>query len=70
MEFRIVDTITDGFARLSGDEQKAVKTTASDLQLNPANLDSYSTPKRQSAGACKDKENVESIVKHLTNFAI
>ena len=37
MEFRIADTFTDSLARLAGDEQKAVKTTAFDLQLNPAN---------------------------------
>jgi len=37
MEFRISDTFTDSLARLTGDEQKAVKTTAFDLQLNPAN---------------------------------
>ncbi|MCA9506564.1 MAG: hypothetical protein KC616_25990, partial [Myxococcales bacterium] len=36
MEFRIADTFTDSLARLNGDEQKAVKTTAFDLQLNPA----------------------------------
>ena len=35
--FRIADTFTDSLARLTGDEQKAVKTTAFDLQLNPAN---------------------------------
>jgi mRNA-degrading endonuclease RelE of RelBE toxin-antitoxin system len=37
MEFRIADTFTDSLARLTGDEQKAVKTTAFDLQVNPAN---------------------------------
>jgi len=37
MEFRIADTFTDSLVRLTGDEQKAVKTTAFDLQLNPAN---------------------------------
>src|SRR5260221_13437946 len=37
MDFRIADTFTDGLARLTGEEQKAVKTTAFDLQLNPAN---------------------------------
>src|SRR5689334_20348830 len=37
MEFRIADTFTDSLARLTGDEQKAVKTTAFDLQLNPGN---------------------------------
>jgi mRNA-degrading endonuclease RelE of RelBE toxin-antitoxin system len=36
MDFRIADTFTDSLAKLSGDEQKAVKTTAFDLQLNPA----------------------------------
>lgn len=35
-EFRIADTFTDSLGRLTGDEQKAVKTTAFDLQLNPA----------------------------------
>lgn len=37
MEFRIADTFTDSLARLTGEEQKAVKTTAFDLQLNPIN---------------------------------
>ena len=37
MEFRIAETFTDSLARLAGDEQKAVKMTAFDLQLNPAN---------------------------------
>src|SRR5919106_1330081 len=35
MEFRIADTFTDSLARLTGEQQKAVKTTAFDLQLNP-----------------------------------
>jgi superfamily I DNA/RNA helicase len=35
MEFRIADTFTDSLARLTGEEQKAAKTTAFDLQLNP-----------------------------------
>ena len=37
MDFLISDTFTDSLVRLTGDEQKAVKTTAFDLQLNPAN---------------------------------
>ncbi len=37
MKFRIADTFTDSLNKLTGDEQKAVKTTAFDLQLNPAN---------------------------------
>src|SRR6202162_2363373 len=36
MQFRIADTFTDSLARLTGEEQKAVKTTAFDLQMNPA----------------------------------
>ena len=36
MEFRIADTFTDSLSRLTGDEQKAVKTTAFDLQIDPA----------------------------------
>src|ERR1051325_9152919 len=36
MEFRIADTFTASLGRLTGDEQKAVKTTAFDLQMNPA----------------------------------
>ena len=35
MDFRIADTFTDSLARLTGEEQKTVKTTAFDLQLNP-----------------------------------
>lgn len=36
MDFRIADTFTDSLARLTGEEQKAAKTTAFDLQLDPA----------------------------------
>jgi hypothetical protein len=36
MDFRIADTFTDSLARLTGDEQKAAKTTAFDLQMNQA----------------------------------
>ena len=36
MEFRIADTFTDSLSRLTAQEQKAAKTTAFDLQLNPA----------------------------------
>lgn len=37
MQFRIADTFTDSLARLTAQEQKAVKTTAFDLQVDPAN---------------------------------
>lgn len=36
MNFRIADTFTDSLSKLTGDEQKAVKTTAFDLQINAA----------------------------------
>ena len=34
MEFRIADTFTDSLGRLTAQEQKAVKTTAFDLQID------------------------------------
>src|SRR5436190_791861 len=36
MDFLIADTFTDSLARLTGDEQKSVKTTAFDLQMSRA----------------------------------
>ena len=36
MQFRIADTFTNSLARLTGHEQKAVKTTAFDLQMDPS----------------------------------
>lgn len=36
MHFRIADTFQSSLARLTGDEQKAVKITVFDLQANPA----------------------------------
>ncbi|MFN2317211.1 MAG: 3'-5' exonuclease [Gemmatimonadales bacterium] len=36
MNFLLADTFTASLGRLTGDEQKAVKTTAFDLQINPA----------------------------------
>ncbi len=37
MNFRIADTFTDSLSKLTNEEQKAVKTTSFDLQMNPAN---------------------------------
>lgn len=37
MTLLLADTFTDSLAKLTGDEQKSVKTTAFDLQMNPAN---------------------------------
>jgi hypothetical protein len=36
VEFRIADTFTSSLAKLTNEEQKAVKTTAFDLQLDPS----------------------------------
>ena len=36
MEFRIADTFTQALAKLTRDEQKAVKTSAFDMQMNPS----------------------------------
>jgi hypothetical protein len=36
VEFRIADTFSDSLTRLTNDEQRAVKTTAFDLQMNPS----------------------------------
>lgn len=36
MDFRIADTFTASLMRLSGAEQKAAKTSAFDLQLDPS----------------------------------
>ncbi len=37
MQFLIADTFTDSLTKLNNHEQKAVKTTVFDLQVNPAN---------------------------------
>ena len=37
MDFHISDSFTNSLARLTGEEQKAVKMTAFDLQMNPEN---------------------------------
>ena len=36
MQFRIARTLTDSLAKLTGDEQKAAKTAAFDLQVDPS----------------------------------
>ena len=67
MEFRIADTFTDSLARLTGDEQKAVKTTAFDLQLNPASArpaaSTSSTGRRtRTSGRCASARDIRLIV--------
>ncbi|MDO4770151.1 MAG: hypothetical protein Q4A11_07280 [Brachymonas sp.] len=43
MHFRIADTFTASLARLTRDEQKLVKTTAFDLQMDPSSKGTAST---------------------------
>ena len=50
MPFLIADTFTDSLARLTGDEQKAAKTTAFDLQMNPASPGMQLPQARQGEG--------------------
>ena len=52
MQFRIADTFTDSLVKLTGDEQKAVKTAAFDLQMNPA----HPGLKLHQVDRAKDKE--------------
>ncbi|MFP4156238.1 MAG: hypothetical protein ACLFU4_01310 [Opitutales bacterium] len=37
MNFRLASTFNDSLLKLTGEEQKAVKTTVFDLQLDPSN---------------------------------
>jgi len=52
MQFRIADTFTDSLAKLTGDEQKVVKTAAFDLQMNPA----HPSLKLHQVDRAKDKD--------------
>ena len=56
MDFRIADTFTGSLAKLTNDEQKAVKTTAFDLQVNPAgagaNFTSSTRRRTRTSGRC------------------
>ena len=44
MNFLIAETFTDSLARLTGEEQKAVKTTAFDLQLSTSHSSLSTSP--------------------------
>ena len=73
MEFRIADTFTDSLAKLTADEQKAVKTTAFELQVNPAHpghqlhkLDRPKDPNFLSARVSKDIR----IIVHRTSLSL
>jgi len=73
MNFRISDTFTDSLARLTNEEQKAVKTTAFDLQMNPASpgmqfhkLDRAKDPRFWSVRVSRDIR----LIVHKTNDSL
>ena len=73
MEFRISDTFTDSLARLTADEQKAVKTTAFDMQMNPAspglNFHKLDKCKDKSFWSIRASDDIRVIV-HKTNNSL
>jgi mRNA-degrading endonuclease RelE of RelBE toxin-antitoxin system len=69
MEFRIADTFAASLARLTGDEQKAVKTAAFDLQLNPAQpgLQFHKLEKPKDPNFCSIRVNLDvRLIVHRT----
>src|SRR5437660_12696473 len=73
MEFRIADTFTDSLARLTGEEQKAVKTTAFDLQMNPAHpsLQFHKLAKAKDASFWSIRVNSDiRLIVHKTNTSL
>jgi mRNA-degrading endonuclease RelE of RelBE toxin-antitoxin system len=73
MEFRIADTFTDSLARLTADEQKAVKTTAFDLQVNPAHpslqFHKLDRPKDPNFASVRVSKDIRIIV-HRTSASL
>ena len=67
MEFRIADTFTDSLGKLTGKEQTTAKTTAFDLQMNPASPDGLV---QDPARTCSAGEAlVSSMVRQLVPVA-
>lgn len=73
MQFRIADTFTDSLARLTADEQKAVKTTAFDLQVNPAapGLSFHKLEKAKDRNFCSVRVNTDvRLIVHRTDDSL
>jgi len=73
MEFRIADTFTDSLAKLTGEEQKAAKTTAFDLQLNPAHpgLQFHKLDKAKDQNFCSIRVSRDlRIIVHRTSASL
>ncbi len=69
MEFRIADTFTDSLAKLTNQEQKGVKTTAFDLQLDPRNpgLRFHKLNKTKDENFCSVSANMDiRLIVHRT----
>src|SRR6202012_6228359 len=73
MEFRIADTFTDSLSRLTGEEQRAVKMAAFDLQLNPAHpslqLHKLDKPKDPNFWSIRVSRDIRMIV-HKTGTSL
>lgn len=61
MNFRIADTFTDSLTKLTGDEQKAVKTTAFDLQRKTALEEVYNTERHLLYVACSSHPSIRAL---------
>lgn len=73
MEFRIADTFTDSLCRLTAQEQKAAKTTAFDLQMNPSSpgLSFHKLDRAKDANFWSVRVNVDiRIIVHRTAASI
>jgi superfamily I DNA/RNA helicase len=73
MEFRIADTFTDSLGRLTSQEQKAVKTSAFDMQLDPSapGLSFHKLDRVKDANFWSVRVNVDiRIIVHRTEGAI
>ncbi len=71
MQFRIADTFTDSLTKLTGKEQKAIKTTAFDLQLNPAspgmNFEKLSGARDKNFWSVRVNRDIRMIVHRTAN---
>ncbi len=73
MEFRIADTFTDSLTRLTAQEQKAAKTTAFDLQLDPSSngLSFHKLDRAKDSNFWSVRVNADiRIIVHRTAYSI
>ncbi len=73
MEFRIADTFTDSLGRLTAQEQKAAKTTAFDLQMDPTSngLSFHKLDRAKDANFWSVRVNADiRIIVHRTSASI